>query len=225
MPDLDETLSEGDTGHVEAHEALHDLYNKLIGSDTAGGVAALQALLNGTYLAGTVIAAGTVPASGVASIDLTSIPATYRHLEIEFFGRSEDAGANVGLRMTVNGDSGANYHFQRMHVTDSTVTGAPSAGSSFWTIGSNSLAAGGSSANRGTAMRLWLPNYASTTFHKMAQGLVSKFEADATAAFHASQFAGLWKSTAAITSLSIFGSAGDIAEASIYRLIGVGAAA
>jgi hypothetical protein len=181
--------------------------------------------LNGTYLAGAVIAAGTVGAGGVASIDLTAIPATYRNLELEFFGRGEDAGANVGLRVSVNGDSGTSYHSERLSATDSTASAGPTTGASFWTVGSNALVAGGASANRGTAMRLWFPNYASTTFHKIAQGQVSKFDADATAAFHTSQFGGLWKSDVAITSLRIFTSAGDIAEGSMYRLVGIGSPA
>lgn len=181
--------------------------------------------VTGDYLAGTVLAAGTVASGGVASIDVGSIPATYRHLEIELLARSEAAAAGDGLRLRFNGDTGNNYHSQRLTGSDSTAAATAAAAAAFITIGQDALPAASAEAGRAGLCRIWVPNYANTTWHKIISSNTGRFQADAAGGFSVSTQTAIWENTAAVTSLSLFAGAGDIAEGSIYRVIGVGSAA
>lgn len=123
--DIDATYPDrdaGDAAHQQHHDALHDLYNELKGSDTAEGVATLRALLDGTYppIAATdrievspvpwVITNGS-PASGIATgsaapylaldaaaielvVGIVNIPAYWVTCDIKF--RWTNAGAGSG---------------------------------------------------------------------------------------------------------------------------------
>ncbi len=53
----------------------------------------------------------TVGAGGQAAIDFTSIPSTYKHLQIRAFARTNRANSLDAFRLQFNGDTGSNYYF------------------------------------------------------------------------------------------------------------------
>jgi hypothetical protein len=54
------------------------------------------------------IATSTVGAGGASFVTFSSIPSTYKHLQIRIFGADDDTGSSYG-NMTFNSDTGANY--------------------------------------------------------------------------------------------------------------------
>lgn len=55
------------------------------------------------------IASQTVGAGGAASIDFSSIPSTFTHLQLRIFSRSSTTTAGVNIPVQFNGDTGTNY--------------------------------------------------------------------------------------------------------------------
>lgn len=71
------------------------------------------------------IATVTVGSGGTSSITLSSIPSTFKHLQIRGIGRavtSQSGTSTADVIMTLNGDSGANYARHRMLGDGSTVS-------------------------------------------------------------------------------------------------------
>ena len=153
--------------------------------------------------------ATTTLSGSTSSVTLSSIPSTYTDLIVEFvFGIA--SGDDILLRF--NGDSGSNYSSTRLW-GDGT-----SASSSRTTSSSGILPR--TPANQSTAIttswRINVMNYANTTTNKTTiarYDLASGFtEADV----------GLWRNTAAITSLAIFSANNfNFSAGSIITLYGV----
>jgi hypothetical protein len=55
------------------------------------------------------IATVTVGAGGSASASFTSIPSTYKHLQLRWIGRASQANTGLGVYMRINGNTGSNY--------------------------------------------------------------------------------------------------------------------
>ena len=53
----------------------------------------------------------TVGAGGQSSIDFTSIPSTYTHLQVRYIVRSTQAATETGINARINSDSGSNYAY------------------------------------------------------------------------------------------------------------------
>jgi len=51
----------------------------------------------------------SVGSGGTSSIDFTSIPSTFKHLQIRGIGRLSDSGTAEDMRMQFNADTGSNY--------------------------------------------------------------------------------------------------------------------
>jgi len=148
-------------------------------------------------MAQVLISTVTVGAGGAASIDFTSIPQTYTDLLIVLSGRCND-GASVqdGVRMSINGVTTNRSFKQLVGVgTAATVNG----GTDDYL---GNVTGGTATANSHASMNLYFPNYASTTLNKpFSQEIVPETNSSAINMFVT---AGLWSSTAAITSLSFY---------------------
>ena len=75
------------------------------------------------------IATTTVGSGGAANVTFSSIPSTYKHLQIRFLTRSASSFTQVGMK--VNNDTGANYAGHQLTGNGATATAAgyPSQGS------------------------------------------------------------------------------------------------
>ena len=58
------------------------------------------------------IATSTVGAGGVDSITFSSIPQTYKHLQLRYIARTTRAEADDGFGIQFNSDTGTNYRYQ-----------------------------------------------------------------------------------------------------------------
>jgi len=57
-----------------------------------------------------------------ATLGFTSIPSTYKHLQIRGIGRITSTGGDSYLTLTVNGDTGSNYTYHDLYGNGSTAT-------------------------------------------------------------------------------------------------------
>ena len=158
----------------------------------------------------TLIEAKTV-STAVASVEFTSIPATYTDILIKLSARSSRSAENDDLKLTFNSV-----------ITDRTGLYLLGDGSSAAT-GTATVNAGlidGATATASTFgnQDIYIPNYASSNFKSISVDSVT--ENNATGA-HASFFASLWSSTSSITSILLAPNAGNFVQYSTFYLYGI----
>lgn len=189
-----------------ANEASADIIFAIGGTGTvnerfripASGIATS----NGLPLMGVQI--GQVTTSGSQStITFSAISGSYTNLVIEISGRDTATGTDdSNFRMLFNGDTtAANYtSSQFISGTGSTAAaGTVASNSSGCMIGKLPGSLNNASAFGSTTIRI--QNYSKTTFFKAAEGL--SFESFAASSIGNIQFSFGWKSTAAITSITL----------------------
>ena len=162
------------------------------------------------------IATVTVTAATQATIEFTSIPATYTHLQIRGIGRTNRADATFdSLRMRFNSDSGSNYsqHFFYGNGSAITVEGNPNASSIFHSC----LTANNSTASIfGTAI-IDILDYANTNKYKTSRALDGN---DQNGSGVADFTSGNWRNTNAITSIQLT-ALGSFVTNSTFALYGI----
>ena len=148
-----------------------------------------------------VITKGTFDGT-TAAIDLTSIPATYKHLEISCTTNSNQSANRVAWMMTINGDTGSNYGY--LGVAQGSGSGSPSYDSNeastapLW-MGNGPGASTGSGDVVGS-WNLWFWNYANTTFHKTYYGSSGYAQGGA---YVMMERGGIWRNTTAINRIKL----------------------
>jgi len=159
-----------------------------------------------------LISSVTAGALGAASIDFTSIPSTFTDLCVKVSSRSDRVGTTDNLFMKINGVT-TNRSARVLY-------GNGSAASSFTeTLYVGELDALGSTASTFSSHEIYIPNYAGGTNKSFSVDGVT--EQNGTAAY-ATLIAGLWSSTAAITSLSFYSGYGTtLVQYSTAYLYGV----
>ena len=167
------------------------------------GVTTSTANAGATY----VPLATQTPGSAVSSVTFSSIPSGYTDLVLVC---NFTAGA-TNFSTRVNGDTGTNYSYTRLYGTGSS---AASSNSSNDNVGITSNIS--NSSSNPTQMIVQFQNYSNTTTNKTA---LMRF-GDASAIVFA--VVGLWRNTAAITSLTVYStSAQTIPAGSTFTLFGV----
>jgi hypothetical protein len=158
------------------------------------------------------IAKSDAPTAAVSSLDFSSIPQNYTHLEIRFVGSGNTA--NTGIRARFNGDSGATqYSFYYSYGDGTTGTNTNTTGQSFAYFGSISNP-GTNSASMAVAQ---IQNYANTNIFKSH----SAFNYQYGGTQYITLTAGTWKSGSAITSISILPQSGTFNQYCAAYLYGI----
>lgn len=174
------------------------------------GIWASQGRVQGDFES---IATVTVGAGGASSISFTSIPSTYKHLQVRYIARS--AGANGSLRMTFNSDSSSNYSYHELSGDGSTASAAAATSLAFIYCGQYF-----NTASTFAAGIIDILDYASTNKNKTARILSGRDENGTGRIFLQS---GAWfNSSNAISTLTISReSTNDIAQYSTFALYGI----
>ena len=145
----------------------------------------------------TIIASSTL-SSPAATIDFTSIPATFTDLLIMVYRRSVDNVLDDAIRF--NNDSSSVYSFTQMQ------SGASSGGvGTARTANSSASRSGGQepstyTANTFNSSSIYIPNYLSSTFK---QFIADGADENKSTTNYAWCHAGLWRNTAAINRITI----------------------
>lgn len=151
---------------------------------------------------GLVQIAQTVLASPAATITFSSIPGTYSNLQLVINGQTANTSADDVL-CRFNSDTGANYDWNYFFFNTVTGNGTNQAQTSAHcaNVASNSTSAtspGGASID--------IQNYAGTTFYKI---LTAYNTAYTGSAMSSTLFSGRWRSTSAITSITLATASGS----------------
>lgn len=155
------------------------------------------------------IATVTVGSGGVADIEFTSIPSTYKHLQVRFLARSS---GSPDTKAQYNGDTTtSNYRSHLLYGDGSTVTSATIANTGY--VGYIATAASTFGASVVDVL-----DYADTNKYKTVRSLSGY---DANGSGYAILYSHLWLSTAAISSLKIYPDSGNFTQYSSFALYGV----
>lgn len=164
----------------------------------------------------------TVGAGGAASIDFTSIPQTYQHLQIRVLGRSTAADNNNDLMLQVNADTAANYAWHSLVGTGSAAAASGLASQSLPYVAYRAFTAANATASIFGAAVIDVLDYSSTSKTKVFRALQGHDRNGAGIGGHTST---LWNSTSAITSVKLTTSASSFAQFSTAALYGLKAPA
>lgn len=170
--------------------------------------------------AGAMTLLTTVTNGSAATFDVSGISGSYNDLRLVCIMRGADAGTNDNATLVLNNDTAAHYNQERTIVTGATASGQEVLSGSNFTLGQ--ITAGGSTANYFTAIIVDLLGYASTTWNKIAHWRLGTNLNDLTGNQEIYTSEGIWRSTAAITRVTIKGiSTANLATGSQLRIYGI----
>jgi hypothetical protein len=163
----------------------------------------------------------TVTSGSAGSVTIGPIPQTFRDLEIITTGRGTTVATSTPLLIQFNGDGGSNYDSQLLYGNNATTAASPSFGSaSFFCC--DFVAASGP-ANAASTSVIKVQNYAGLIFQKTFTGAAFlKNGTGGAANLFTEVTGGLWRSTAAITSIKVFPTAGAFVDGTVVTVYGIG---
>jgi hypothetical protein len=153
----------------------------------------------------------TVGGGGSATVSFTSIPATYKHLQIRASAKA--VNNDQGYFMQFNSDTGTNYNTHLLYGNGASVTAL-----------SNNTWAGmdiaSTSSSNFSAIVVDILDYTDTNKNTTIRSLSG---VDNNGSGYATLASGLWRNTAAVTSLTIreILGGGNITEFSSFALYGI----
>ena len=167
------------------------------------------------------IATITVGAGGQSSIDFTSIPSTYKHLQIRGIGRNASAttGLNI-LKYRFNADSGSNYTSHSLYGTGAAASATNTTGSSFGWFSRTSLISNNSTTNVFGGFIIEILDYASTSKNRTTRTLAG-VDINGTGAVELTSSVWL-NSTTAINQITLYDEASaNFTQYSSFALYGI----
>jgi len=187
----------------------------VIGAITAGLYSVPTAPVTNSYESIATVTVGTA----VSSIDFTSIPSTFKHLQIRGIGRSTAAQNFAGLRMQIgNGsvDTGANYSEHSLSGDGSSVSAGAQTSQSNMFVGLTSAANDTASAFAGLVLDLL--DYQNTNKYKTTRSIGAvDVNGSGVLEFHSNS----WRSTSAVNTIKLYLSGGNFAQYSQFALYGI----
>ena len=158
----------------------------------------------------TPIATNTL-SSASATVTFSNIPQNYTDLVVVFDGTNVTGLASTGLRF--NGDTGNNYSKTLIDGSGSAASSDRDTNASAAYVGVNSNISGNTIIN--------IMNYANTTTYKTILG---RGNVPGSSVVGVRAGVGLWRNTAAITSVSVINGAYNWTSGSTFTLYGIKAA-
>jgi hypothetical protein len=164
------------------------------------------------------IATVTVGSGGAATIDFTSIPATYTDLLVKVSARSSRVANQDEYRISINGST-SSFTYRQLYGgagSGSVVTGSSSGSVGFIGI----MPAANNTVSTFSSQEIYLPNYAGSNNKSIS--VDSAAENNAATYWQLDLVALLWSNTSAITSLSFASSnSANFAQHTTATLYGI----
>jgi hypothetical protein len=152
-------------------------------------------------------------------VTFNNIPQVFTDLKLVISSRHNNAGTTDGSIVRFNADSGTNYSDTILYGTGTNVYSVRYTGLTYiFYISSNGNTA---TTNTFSNWELYLPNYTSSNFKQVLIDGVSENNSTTNDAQRQELHAGLWRSTAAVTSLSVGGYGGNPQQYSTFTLYGI----
>lgn len=162
------------------------------------------------------IATTTVGSGGSSSITFSSIPSTYKHLQVRWLARGAASLGSDVISLAINGDSGANYAFHRLYGDGSSVTANGYSSQTYIIGGDMPAATAGANMFAGGIMDIL--DYSNTNKYKTTRLLDGRDQNGSGIIWFNS---GLWQNTSAVTSLTFTAQNGNYAQYTQFALYGV----
>jgi hypothetical protein len=185
----------------------------MIGAITAGLFGTGVAASTNSYES---IATVTVGAGGQSSISFSSIPSTFKHLQIRAMARTTNTGVDNYGSIIFNGDTAANYTYHDLQGNGSTAsaTGLASQNANYL----QRYAGAGAAASIFGVSVTDILDYQNTNKYKTIRNLGGD---DRNGAGFIYLTSGAWLSTSAVTSITITPEANNWAQYSSFALYGI----
>ena len=154
--------------------------------------------------------------SAVSSISFSSIPSTYKHLQVRWLAKTSDANYNA-ISIRYNSDSGSNYAWHTFYGTGSSVV--TETGTSDTNI--RSLAMSGTNFTNIFNVGVYdILDYANTSKYKTSRVLTG---IDTNGGGYMNMGSGLWMNTNAISTITIlpFNGSATLQQYSQFALYGI----
>ena len=160
-----------------------------------------------------------VGSAGTSSVTFSSIPSTYKHLQIRFIARKNGSlNDTTNIEMNFNGSSSAIYNDHYLLGSGGGASASGSSGS-VTRIASIYFAGGGMTANTFGVGVIDILDYANTSKNKTTRQLSGVSSNASSAIDYILLGSGLYGSTSAITSITLTGS--DFVQYSSFALYGI----
>lgn len=156
-----------------------------------------------------------------ASVDITGIVADYAHLRLVAYLRGDTAATAIVVNARFNNDSAANYDVQSLTGTGSGPSASESFGQTSVRVGRCAAASAG--ANLFGIIVVDIPHYAGSANNKIALSHCADKIGTATTNIVNEHNSAAWRSSAAISRITLLPSAGNFAAGSRVTLYGMGA--
>jgi hypothetical protein len=165
------------------------------------------------------IATVLVGSGGTSTITFSSIPSTYKHLQLRIHSRSARADAADGIALRFNSDTNTNYTWHTLRGDGSGVGSGNGLSQNEINL-SYDFASNTAPSNVFGAGVIDIFDYANTNKNKTTRSLVGNDRGGSGAIGTAS---GIWRSTAAITSLTLtsYWGANNFLQHSSFALYGI----
>lgn len=165
------------------------------------------------------IMTATVDSGGASSITFSSIPSTYKHLQIRAWVKGDSAGdQDTNLRLGSGSvDTGSSYSFHSLYGNGTSAAAAGAATQTKAVIGYN-FAVGTPNPNIGSVTVIDILDYADTNKYKTVRSLSGN---DKNGAGFLGLYSGNWRSTSAVDTINIYPDAGNFAQYSSFALYGI----
>jgi hypothetical protein len=161
----------------------------------------------------------TVGAGGSASITFSSIPSTYKHLQLRILSRSARTDAADGISLRLNSDTGTNYSWHYLRGDGSSAGSGGSATQAEILLSYDFAANNAGSSIFGFGI-VDILDYANTNKYKTVRTLAGN---DRNGSGAVGLTSGSWRNTAATTTLTLasYWGANNFLEYSSFALYGV----
>lgn len=153
--------------------------------------------------------------TSAASIEFTSIPATYTDLLVKLSGRSSRSAATFEEFLLTFNNNTSNYSEVHLRGDGSNAIGQKFTGSSIQQVGQPGA---GATASTFSNWEIYIPNYAGSQVKGISLNGATENNASVAATYFES---GLWADSAAITSIKLSGGAYSVVQHSTAYLYGI----
>ena len=159
----------------------------------------------------------TVGAGGSSSITFSSIPSTYKHLQIRALVRATHAVTNGAWFAQYNSDTGSNYYSYHLLYGNGSSAGAVAGGTGTSMLWGDYVGANGAASTFGVAV-VDVLDYQNTNKYKTSRGL---YGFDLNGSGTIALASNLWMNTNAISSITLTPSSNNFAQYSQFALYGI----
>jgi hypothetical protein len=154
-----------------------------------------------------------------ATITFSSIPSTYKHLQIRWIARSTFSSSSaINMKVYINSDTGANYAYHQLFGDGTSATATGSASQTEIIVAGACAGNSMTSGIMGTGI-LDIADYASTTKTKTLRSFAGIDTNTTTGSIRLSS--GLYNSTTAMSSISFETNNGNFGTTSTFALYGI----